>query len=721
MRRVTTVLLILIGILLVSSHNMRAGQQEKSKHTIVPGVRVGDFTLGMSKDDVLSKLGEPEAIHLSEDEIVRRGEDGYTLNNLPRKYIMAFGDISFFIHDDSVKGIFVRSPLYKLSNGLKVGDSEQKIKQALGEDFQLEEDEGKEYLVSDAGRLAFEIHKKDRTVTEIIVFQPEGDRGDRDVSEQTIVPGVGMGDYTLDMNKDDILRRLGKPKNIHFGGEDYTLDNLPKRYFMFYDGISFFFNEEGITGISTNSPRYKFANGLKVGDLQDRIIQAFGEDFQLKELKRMDVLIYEEKGLRFEIDKRTKTIEEISVNQVKRNQDDSDALVSGKEIKLSEQQSGPIMFPKIDRRPKPDKRRRGEMTSLPKYNPDSTKPFQMDLRNYDLSELDLRDSIEDLMYANFDHGTVWPASDRMPPGFDWQKIMELGKNPGLGVRSLHQKGITGRGVKVAIIDQPLLVEHQEYAERLRLYEEIHIHSETEPQMHGPAVASIAVGKTVGVAPEAELFYIAQFNFDWEKGHAPTLRYLAQGIDRIVEINEQLPEGKKIRVISISKGWTPSHKEFKLITDAVQRACAAGMLVVCTSVELVHEGCDFDALGRPPLADPDVFESYEPGWFRAKSFWAGHSFPSEGLFWVPMDSRTTASPGGSDEYVFYRTGGFSWAVPYIAGVYALAVQVDPDMTPERFWALAARTGRTIELEREGKRRPLAPIIDPVALIISLQKK
>jgi len=78
----------------------------------------------------------------------------------------------------------------------------------------------------------------------------------------------------------------------------------------------------------------------------------------------------------------------------------------------------------------------------------------------------------------------------------------------------------------------------------------------------------------------------------------------------------------------------------------------------------------------------------------------------------MDSRTTASPTGIDEYVFYRIGGMSWSVPYIAGVYALAVQVDPAITPERFWALAVRTGRTIELSRKGMTKPLGPIVDPV---------
>jgi subtilisin family serine protease len=307
----------------------------------------------------------------------------------------------------------------------------------------------------------------------------------------------------------------------------------------------------------------------------------------------------------------------------------------------------------------------------------------------------------------------------MPSGFNPQEIMELGKNPGLGIRSLHKQGITGRGVKIAIIDQPLLVDHQEYADRLQLYEEIHIQIGMKPQMHGSAVSSIAVGKTIGVAPDAELFYIAHWFFNWEKKRAPTLRYLAQAIDRIREINEQLPEGKKIRAISISKDLRPTDKEWDLISEAVQKVQAAGILVVCASVESFYKEYGLNGLGRSPLADSDSFESYERGWFYLMGLFDGPDVPSESSIWVPMDSRMTASPECINDYVFYRKGGLSWAVPYIAGVYALAVQVDPAITPERFWALAAKTGRTIEVEREGQRRRLGPIIDPVALIRSIE--
>jgi hypothetical protein len=86
----------------------------------------------------------------------------------------------------------------------------------------------------------------------------------------------------------------------------------------------------------------------------------------------------------------------------------------------------------------------------------------------------------------------------------------------------------------------------------------------------------------------------------------------------------------------------------------------------------------------------------------------------------MDSRTTASPTGVSDYVFYRQGGWSWSIPYIAGMYALACQVDPSITPEHFWELAMETGQTVTINHEGKSYSLGPILDPVALITALQK-
>ncbi len=392
-------------------------------------------------------------------------------------------------------------------------------------------------------------------------------------------------------------------------------------------------------------------------------------------------------------------------------------------------QGGPptIVFPKIDRRPPPAAWTRGPLTSLPHFDASRAREdsWQLDLRQRDVSSLLLRSRLDDLLYASFDGVTKWPPAQTLPDRFDPASIMEVGRNPGLGVRKLHRRGITGRGVGVAIIDQTLLVDHQEYLERLRLYEETDditggwMRAQMPAQMHGAAVASISVGETVGVAPEADLYYIAT-----SRGvGGEDFTYLARGIRRILAVNKQLPANRKIRVIAMAIGWEEQPKGFEEVTAATEEAKAAGMLVVCSSIERVH-GLRFNGLGRPPLADPDLFESYEPGLFWTKDFRELQQRPDRANWLadrllVPMDSRTTASPHSSTGYVFYRQGGWSWSIPYIAGLYALAAQTDPTITPERFWKLALSTGETISVRSGDSVVPLGPIVNPAKLIDALQ--
>jgi len=384
--------------------------------------------------------------------------------------------------------------------------------------------------------------------------------------------------------------------------------------------------------------------------------------------------------------------------------------------------SSPITFPKIDRRPRFTRIPAKQFTSIPKYDPESEDSFQVDLRSADLWKLDLRESAENLFYATFDDRTAWPPPDRMPRDFDPKAVMELGKNPGLGVRSLHARGITGKGVGIAIVDQPLVTNHIEYAARLRLYEEVNIPPETSSAMHGAAVASIAVGKTVGVAPDADLYFIAAPAVDPgsqvrdRKKMRRDFTWYAEAVRRIIEINKQLPANEKIRAISLSIGWSPTETAYSEMTAAANAARDAGLLVTSSSIEQTHK-FRIHGLGRAPMADPDKFESFEPGLFWAREF--GKPF-SAGRLCIPMDSRTTAGPTGSRDYAFYRSGGWSWITPYLAGVYALACQVKPEITPDEFLSLAMKTGRTIQFTQNGKTLPLGPIIDPVAIIDALQE-
>ncbi|PKO19304.1 MAG: hypothetical protein CVU39_00275 [Chloroflexi bacterium HGW-Chloroflexi-10] len=143
-----------------------------------------------------------------------------------------------------------------------------------------------------------------------------------------------------------------------------------------------------------------------------------------------------------------------------------------------------------------------------------------------------------------------------------------------------------------------------------------------------------------------------------------------------------------------------------------------MFVISSSLEETY-GFKFHGLGRDILDDPDQFESYQPGYWWAKDFYEGNRFTDRLL--VPMDARTMAWVNGQDAYAFYGEGGWSWSIPYIAGMYALAAQVYPEITPDVFWELAMRTGRTITLDHGGEKIPFGPILDPQALIAVLQEK
>ena len=360
-----------------------------------------------------------------------------------------------------------------------------------------------------------------------------------------------------------------------------------------------------------------------------------------------------------------------------------------------------------------------EPTPPPAFDPGVLDPFRIDFRSADLSQLDLSNSLDGLIYANFDSQTVWPPAGRLPAGFDPQLVMELGKDPGLGVRELHERGITGEGVGIAIIDQVLLADHVEYADRIRVYEE----AEDVPDywglsMHGPSVASIAVGETVGVAPGADLYFIAMGNCH---GSVDIERFdyscLARDILRIVEINEELPARRRIRVLSMSISWWPENEGYDEITAAVDVAREAGIFVVGGNFQEEY-GFALDGLGRSPLSDPNDFQAYGPNVWRGSEYYEDGF--AESLLFVPMDARTTASPTGYEDYAFFGTGGGSWCVPYLAGVYALAVQVKPEITPEEFWSTALATGRTIQIEHDGSTYPFGTIIDPPALIAALEE-
>jgi hypothetical protein len=180
----------------------------------------------------------------------------------------------------------------------------------------------------------------------------------------------------------------------------------------------------------------------------------------------------------------------------------------------------------------------------------------------------------------------------------------------------------------------------------------------------------------------------------------------------VEINRALPAERKIRALSISMGWGPECPGYADITAAVDEAAREGIALFAIFIDGGFEG-----LGRPPESDPDRGDSYGPAARWAAELYDGRLHPDH--VWVPVDTRVAASPTGPGERVFYRWGASSWIVPFLAGLYALAAQVDPTITRERFVALARDTGRVNSVSHAGRTHKLGRVVDPAALIAALR--
>lgn len=305
----------------------------------------------------------------------------------------------------------------------------------------------------------------------------------------------------------------------------------------------------------------------------------------------------------------------------------------------------------------------------------------------------------DLYTYTYNTGTVFAGAED-----EAAALLEACKDPGLGVRSLQARGITGRGVNVAILDQPLLTDHPEFADRIAAYYDTGCEGETA-SMHGPAVASLLAGKTIGVAPDANIYYAAWPS--WLKDS----RYAADALDWVLEQNEALPEGEKIRIVSVSAapGNAEMFQNADLWDAAVARAEQAGLLV------LTVEGAGVEKTRLVPYPavlarnDRDNPAACRSGFADSDE----HAETGSNTLALPCSYRTTAEEytAGQFGYTHYGQGGLSWGIPYCAGVMALGWQVDPTLTGDEIMRYLLSTAAT---GTDGN-----SIIDPVQFIQTLQ--
>jgi hypothetical protein len=450
-------------------------------------------------------------------------------------------------------------------------------------------------------------------------------------------------------NLDDVIRIFGEPEKYLWSGKTFTKDNLPSIYIAAYPGDFYILINGGkISELRFEGPGsgYVYRDRLKIGSLLDEVIELLGkpiETVQGKPNKFKDGVLYRDidgrKGLCY-YGRADKNVRLFFVNYKVR----SLYLTPGKSTLL----------------------KRGSFQTVRPVK--SVKQFD-DARWKDMSKLDLSDKKDLIPTLRFNQKTVWPQPDKMPPGSKPDKVLKDGMNPGLGVRKLHKQGITGKGVNVAIIDQPLYQDHPEFTGKIAAYHDVGCGSESS--MHGPAVASLLVGTNCGTAPDARLYYVAAPS--WTKDTA----YQAKALNWIIEQNRKLPASKKIRVVSVSAAPSGTGSPFDKNQQMWDRACALAeaeniLVLDCTSHHGIISPCWYNR------SEPESVIKCTPG------FPGRESITYTGRILVPTSPRTTAEEydKGDFSYQYCSRGGLSWAIPYCAGVLALGWQIQPEIGPEQ---------------------------------------
>lgn len=161
-------------------------------------------------------------------------------------------------------------------------------------------------------------------------------------------------------------------------------------------------------------------------------------------------------------------------------------------------------------------------------------------------------------------------------------------------------------------------------------------------------------------------------------------YRTTALDQIIEHNKNKPLNERIRIVSVSKGFSSDEDNLSGWKEKIKEAEESGIIVVHCSDE-GNKG--FFGIGCKLYEDRDNPLNYDICYFSdSKSF-----LKSKNLLYVPIDNRTTADFKGENDYTFWAQGGLSWGAPYLAGVIALGFQVNPNLEQEEIYQYLRETG------------------------------
>jgi len=511
-----------------------------------------------SQSDINKKLAQIDIDKANLEDIVRVfgeplkyvwGKETFTKESLPSTYLAVYpDDFSVCMSAGKISELRHEGPDGYLFRGkLRVGSSLEEAITVLGKPIETVEgqpiefkdgvlykdadgrkghcyygrkDQGVRIFFADYKIAALYITRSDfrgsggsfKTVQPIKSVKEFDDVRWKDMSRSDINKKIAQ----IDIDKatiEDVIRIFGEPIKYHWAGKSFTKDTLPSTYVAAYpDNFDIVFGNGKITELRFRGPKagYVYQGKLKVGSSLDEVLEVVGQPTETVEGQTMpklakDNVLYKNIGGRKGYCYYYYSRKDHGVQFYFLNYNVTDMTLT---------------YPV-----------EGRSRSFKTVQPITHVSEFDDVRWKDMSKLNLSDKKDIIVTLTFNQKTVWPEPNKLPPVSDPNRLMTHTMNPGLRIRMLHQQGITGKGVNVAIIDQAMYLDHPEFAGKIAAYHDLA--GGEKSSMHGPAVTSLLVGTHCGTAPDARVYYVATRGGVYEVDNV-------DGLDWIVEKNRTLP-------------------------------------------------------------------------------------------------------------------------------------------------------------------------------------
>lgn len=337
-----------------------------------------------------------------------------------------------------------------------------------------------------------------------------------------------------------------------------------------------------------------------------------------------------------------------------------------------------------------------DTNSTPYQYPDNIYYVKTIWPHYDVSYANLTYCDSTLTEAiiptlTYNYRTVWPQKYTAIAN----DILEKAKDPGLGVRSLHAKGITGEGVTVAMIGNGLPIKNPELEKitcKSRKFgtSTLEFIDYIETQMF-----NFLADPSIGVAPKLKFFFASVEQWD-AKSFAAALRWL-------INENSQLSDNNKIRAVLLT--YFPSSSDLfsfsnrSTLDSAMLETKKAGITILYYSPDERKTGVCYYSYQNPDSLEDCDLEYITPNEYSALS--------DTNKIYIPVSRRSLKFYDSTFSYAGY--GKLEWTIPYLTGVLALGWQVRPDLTGDKLISLVFSSAY---------RKKDRKIINPVAFIDSV---